>query len=80
MRTYFLLPMALLGLAGCVATTEPGQTTATTYIPATTTTHTYTTPAPGQPYLAPTSTSTTYTTSGPAYVAPGSTTTVVSTP
>jgi hypothetical protein len=65
MRYSLLLPLALLGLAGCVVQAPPG--------PATTT---YVTPVPTATIVTPPTT--TYVT--PAYSAPSTTTTVIRTP
>jgi hypothetical protein len=78
MRYSLLLSVAFLGLAGCVATQNPGpQMTTTTYTPATTTT--YVTPVQNGAYMPPNGTTTTYVGAAPAYLAPTSTTTVVRT-
>jgi len=75
MRYSLLLPVVLIGLAGCVA--APPDMTTTTYNPATITTTRYASPAVGAPYV-PTGTSTTY--AAPGYMAPSSTTYVTQGP
>jgi hypothetical protein len=65
MRYSLLLPLSLLGLAGCIVETPPRTTT------------TYVTPAPTTTYVSPTPT-VTYPTA--TYVAPATPTTVYHTP
>jgi hypothetical protein len=55
MRHLVLLPLALVGLAGCIAVDDrPPQTTTTYVTPAPTTT--YVTPAPSTAYVTPNTT------------------------